>query len=102
MKIISTKAEKQYIPSYKRATNPPPMQLTERDKEIVLAVYEYRLLSAHQIGALFFPSAVDKPHSRRTACQRRLQLLYHHGFLDRLPQPVIMGEGRFPFVYGLD
>jgi hypothetical protein len=78
------------------------MQLTERDRQIVLAVHTYRLLSAHHLEALFFPSAPGKQHSRRTACQRRLQLLYHHGFLDRLPQPVILGEGRAPFVYALD
>jgi len=78
------------------------MQLTERDQQIILAVYEYRLLSSEHIEALFFPSTSDKTHSRRTACQRRLQLLYHHGFLDRLPQPIILGKGRTPFVYALD
>lgn len=78
------------------------MQLTQRDRQIILAVYEYRLLSAPQIEALFFPSTKATTHSRRTACQRRLQLLYHHGFLERLPQPVILGQGRAPFVYALD
>jgi hypothetical protein len=78
------------------------MQLTERDRQIILTVYEYRLLSSHQIEALFFPSTNDNTHSRRSACQRRLQLLYHHGFLDRLPQPIILGKGRAPFVYALD
>lgn len=97
-----TETARRYIPSYKRVNAPPPMQLTERDREIILAVYEYRLLSAHQVEALFFPSTSDKVHSRRSACQRRLQLLYHHGFLDRLPQPVILGAGRSPFVYALD
>ncbi len=97
-----TEKSKRYIPSYKRVDSPPPMQLTERDKQIILTVYKYRLLSAHQVEALFFPSSTDNTHSRRTACQRRLQLLYHHGFLDRLPQPVILGKGRSPFVYALD
>lgn len=76
------------------------MRLTPRDKEIILAVYDYRLLSSHQIEALIFPS--EKLHSKRTVCQRRLQLLFHHGFLDRLPIPVILGEGRQPIVYVLD
>ena len=99
---ILAKSDKRYIPSYKRANQPPPMQLTERDIQIVLAVYEYRLLSAHQLEALFFSSNSNKSHSRRSACQRRLQLLYHHGFLERLPQPVSLGQGRAPFVYALD
>lgn len=97
-----TKTGKRYVPSYKRADEPPAMQLTERDQQIILTVYEYRLLSSHQIEALFFPSTKENTHSRRSACQRRLQLLYHHGFLDRLPQPVILGKGRAPFVYALD
>jgi len=78
------------------------MQLTGRDIQIVLTVYEYRLLSAHQLETLFFPSTKKNSHSRRSTCQRRLQLLYHHGFLERLPQPVILGQGRAPFVYALD
>lgn len=93
---------KKYLPSHKRATNPPPMQLTERDKRVVLAVYRYRLLSSHQIEALLFGFPPDKPHSKRSVCQRRLQLLYHHGYLDRLPLPVFPGEGRRPCVYVLD
>lgn len=101
-KLTLTEPAKRYIPSYKRAEKPPSAQLTERDLQIILAVYRYRLLSAHQIEALFFPSTSDTTHSRRSACQRRLQLLYHHGFLDRLPQPVILGQGRAPFVYALD
>jgi hypothetical protein len=74
--------------------------VTERDKSVILAVHEYRLLSAPQIEALFFSS--DKPRGRRTSCQRRLQLLYHHRFLDRLAQPIVLGEGRSPYVYVLD
>lgn len=76
------------------------MRLTNRDKAIVLAVHDYRLLSSHQIEALIFPS--DKLHSKRTVCQRRLQLLFHHGYLNRLPIPVMLGEGRQPIVYILD
>ena len=76
------------------------MRLTERDKKIVLAVYQYRLLSSEQIEVLLFHS--PKPHSKRSVCRLRLQLLYHHGFLDRLQLPVVMGEGRSHFVYALD
>lgn len=78
------------------------MKLTKRDIEIVLAVYQYRLLASQQIEALFFSSSSSSSHSRRSACQRRLQLLYHHGYLQRIARPVVMGEGRAPFVYALD
>lgn len=76
------------------------MRLTKRDIQIVQTVSTYRLLSSAQIEALVFPS--DTPRGRQSSCQRRLQLLYHHGHLDRLPMPVILGEGRFPHVYVLD
>lgn len=80
--------------------NPPPMRITARDKQIILAVYYYRLLSSPQVEALYFRS--DKPRGRQTSCQRRLQLLFHHGMLDRLQMPLVLGEGRVPFVYVLD
>lgn len=91
---------KKYLPSHKRSTQPPPMRLTSRDKAIVFAVYQYRLLSSHQIEALLFAS--EKLHSKRTDCQRRLQLLFHHGFLGRPPITLTLGEGRQPIVYELD
>ncbi len=93
-------AKKRYLPSYKRSQTPPPIRLTQRDKDILVAIQEYRLLSAHQIEALLFSS--EKTHGKRTVCQRRLQLLFHHGFIDRLASPVVLGEGRFPYVYVLD
>lgn len=96
-KVILTR---KYLPSYKRVDNPPAMKLTERDKKIILAIYEYRLMSAPQVEALFFQS--EKPRGRQTSCQRRLQLLFHHGYLDRLLMPVVLGEGRVPYVYVLD
>ena len=77
------------------------MRLTQRDYEIIQAVYSHRLLSAHQIEALLF-SKPDKPHSRRTICQKRLQLLYHHAYIDRLPMVMTLGEGRTPYLYVLD
>ncbi len=91
---------RKYLPSYKRVDNPPAMRLTGRDKKIILAIYEYRLLSAPQVESLFFQSA--KPRGRQTSCQRRLQLLFHHGYLDRLLMPVVLGEGRAPYIYVLD
>lgn len=76
------------------------MRVTKRDQAIVLAVYKHRVLSAPQIEALFFQS--EKPRGRQTSCQRRLQLLFHHGFLERIALPIVLGEGRAPYVYVLD
>ncbi len=94
------KSGKKYLPSHKRVENPPPMRLTGRDVLIVLEVYLFRILSAPQIEALFFPS--PKPRGCRTSCQKRLQLLFHHGFLSRIELPIKLGDGRKPFNYALN
>ena len=95
-----TKQKRKNLPSHKRALNPPPFRLTKRDQMIVQSVFKFRLLSSQQIEALLFSS--ENRHSKQSICQRRLQLLYHHRFLDRLPIPVVLGEGRKPYIYVLD
>lgn len=77
------------------------MRLTKRDRKIIQSVFDYRVLSSPQIEALFFPSQPGHPHSCRSACQRRLQLLFHHEYLDRLFIPLVIGQGRTPFIYTL-
>lgn len=78
------------------------MRLTTRDRNIIQAVYRMGMLSSEHIEVLFFSSSTPGERSRRSACQRRLQLLYHHQFLKRVIRPLIPGEGRAPFVYALD
>jgi hypothetical protein len=51
------------------------MQLTKRDCEIIRLVYRYRFLGSSQIIALIGDSSQQ--------LLRRLQLLYHHGYLER-------------------
>ncbi|MHB1356213.1 MAG: replication-relaxation family protein [Anaerolineae bacterium] len=67
------------------------MRLTERDTQVVLAVYEYRTLRREQIEKLFFPS--------RNTANERLQRLYQHGFLDRRWSPVEFGQGTSQAIY---
>ena len=89
----------------------PPLRLGRRDIDIVRAVWEYRALTTHQVEKLFFrPNTRDAPRAgeavpRRkinSRCQRRLQLLFQHGYLLRDEQPVKRSEGRKPLVYFLD
>jgi hypothetical protein len=75
-----------------RMKQPAPMQLTQRDKAIIHAVYEYRVLRQDQLQQLFFGG--------KSAAQRVLFRLYQHGFLDRRFLPVV--EGRSPMLYVLD
>lgn len=92
---------KRNTPSHKRISTPPAMRLTERDQLILQSIYECRILTSHQLEVLHF-SSNDSKRSLRSACQRRLQKLYHHGYIDRIHRPMILGEGRNPFAYALD
>ncbi len=58
-----------------RDPHPPRMVLTKRDKAVIQTVYECRVLRQDQLQALFFGS--------QTSAQRRLALLFHHGYLAR-------------------
>lgn len=91
---------KPQLPSFVRSSHPPRFHITRRDKQILVRVYYYRFLTAHHIEALLFHTS-SASRGLKTQCQRRLQLLYHHRYLDRIQLPVLIGEGRKPFVYGL-
>ncbi len=71
-----------------------PMILTPRDLDILRAVYRHRLLRSTQLIALLDGS--------RQATLRRLQLLFHHGYLDRPPMQLDWYvRGSEPLVYAL-
>ncbi|MBI1280107.1 MAG: hypothetical protein GC179_18405 [Anaerolineaceae bacterium] len=78
-----------------RDIHPPAMVLTERDKRIVEAVYQCRILRQDQIHTLFFGAS-------KAASQRRLALLYHHGFLNRVFLTVRASYMLSPALYMLD
>jgi hypothetical protein len=61
--------------------------LTERDREIVLALFEQQLLTTDQLTLLFFSS--------KRRAQDRLLFLYRHRVVDRFYPPAPFG-GRDP------
>lgn len=63
------------LPRFKRVSTAAPIQLTERDREILRLVQRHRFLRSPQVAALL------ADHSQQLL--RRLQLLYHHGYLER-------------------
>ena len=63
------------LPRFKRASTVAPIQLTERDREILRLVHRHRFLRSYQIITLLGGSPQQ--------LSRRLQLLYHHGYLER-------------------
>lgn len=98
---MNSQSNRKYQPRNKRFETPPRMKLQERDKQVMLGVYRFRFLNSEQIEALFFTTST-KPRGLKPACLRRLYLMYHNGYLDRVPLPVVMGEGRNTEVYALD
>jgi DNA-binding Lrp family transcriptional regulator len=87
--------ESNRLPRFKRAPAIAPIQLTERDREIIRLVHQHRFLRSSQIVAFAGGSSQQ--------VLRRLKLLYHHGFLER-PRAQIdyyhQGASRH-VVYGL-
>jgi hypothetical protein len=68
--------------------------LTSRDLAILRAVHKHRLLRSTHLVALVGGS--------RQATLRRLQLLFHHGYLDRPPMQLDWyARGSEPLVYAL-
>ena len=86
-------------PRLRRVEEPPPFQLTARDLAILHAVARYRSLSSTLIIRLIGGSTQQ--------ILRRLQVLFHHGYLDRPTSQVAQlvhafDFGNRPFLYGLD
>ncbi len=79
--------------SKRTRTTRRPVAITIRDRAMLLALIEFRVLSTEQIRWLFFPSI----HRTR----KRLYLLWRHGFLRRATRPTRIGEGSAQFLYAL-
>jgi len=70
------------------------LRLQERDIEIIRLVYDFRFLNSDQIKALIDGS--------EQGILRRLQKLFHHGFLDRPPSQILYPlAGPQKMVYAL-
>lgn len=67
--------EKVRLPRFKRSAAIAPLRLTERDRKTINHVRRHRFLRSNHLTALL-------PGSRQKII-RRLQRLYHHGYLER-------------------
>ena len=63
------------LPRFERVAKVAPIKLTDRDHEIIRLIHRHRFLRSHQIIALIGGSAQN--------LSRRLQWLFHHGYLER-------------------
>jgi hypothetical protein len=83
-------------PRFRRATEAPAFQLTERDLEIVRQVAAHRFLRSTHISRL-----LNASHKK---ILERLAPLYHAGYLDRPRAQLeyhVRGGGSAPLVYAL-
>jgi hypothetical protein len=83
------------LPRYRRASSPPRMQLTARDVRILNAVCDMRFLTRDQVQELLFSP------STASYCKRRLALLYHNAYLDRIYVPSLNTFGTTKAIYTL-
>jgi predicted transcriptional regulator len=67
-------------------------QITDRDMQLLLQLYEHKVLTTHQVYELHFST-----HHR---ARKRLSLLYDRGMLDRFRPP--RRPGSYPHHYVLD
>jgi len=81
------------LPRFARAkqSHRPPLALKGRDLQLLRTVSDYRLISTRQVLRLFQDDSRD-------GIYRRLQALFHHGYLDRIGTnpnaPLVYGLGR--------
>lgn len=80
--------------------NKPPFAKTQRDDEILNLIYEFDYADRFHIEKLFFP---PDPSRNTTApssqCIRRLEGLFHGGYVDRHRYYCTWKEGSYPIIY---
>ena len=77
-----------------RPEDPNPMVLTERDKDILVRIWQDRMLYTSQIERIFFPSP--------QAANARLRRLWENGYLERYFLPTLIFHGSSEALYVLD
>lgn len=85
---------KQKFKKFERSKTPPKFRISDIDLKILQDLGDYRFLDARQILAL------HKEANARTL-QRRLQLLFHAGFLDRPSQQFSYIQPSSHIIYAL-
>lgn len=70
------------------------MRLTDRDIKTVKAINDFRVMRQDQVERLLYPS--------KTTAQRRLWLLWQHGYLKRTFLPIMTGVQTSPILYLVD
>src|SRR6185295_19047391 len=79
-----------------------PLVLTDRDADVLTAVYQHRFLTIDLIARMFFPEQHGERRSESTCAYDRLRQLWLWRYLERIEQPVAPAiGGRCPLIYAL-
>jgi Replication-relaxation len=103
--LVGVRARSKHLPRFRRAPveERPAFRLTERDREAMKIIYENRYITAELLQDLLTPvpltkrqkealerlrilkqaNAAGRPQRTKREIRRRLQYLYHHGYLQR-------------------
>src|ERR1700730_17253567 len=79
-----------------------PIVLTERDRQLLVAVHQHGFLTTELVELAFFPPASESRSSASSKAYERMRDLWLWGYLERVELPVarVLG-GRRPFLYSL-
>lgn len=81
-------------------SNKPPFAKTERDDEILNFIYELDYADRYQIEKVFFPPDPSRSSTAPSSqCIRRLEGLFHGGYVDRYRYYCTWKEGSYPIIY---
>lgn len=70
------------LPLFQAQYKNQTLNLDPKDREVLELTYEYRLLTSTQLGLLL-------DGRKRSSLKQKLQMLFHHGYLDRPPSQVV-------------
>jgi Replication-relaxation len=89
-------------PTQPELSHRKPILLTERDKEILVAVYTHGVLTTELIEFCFFPAGDAGRQAPCTRAYDRVRSLWLWGLLDRIELPVARAlGGSRPYLYTL-
>ena len=90
------------LPTAKEIATRSPIVITERDRQVLVAVYQQGFLTTDLVELAFFPPRNGSRSSASSKAYERLRELWLWGYLERVELPVarVLG-GRRPFLYAL-
>jgi Replication-relaxation len=90
------------LPTPAEISSRAPIVITERDRQVLVAVHQQGFLTTDLVELAFFPPRKESRSSASSKAYERLRELWLWGYLERVELPVarVLG-GRRPFLYAI-